>query len=187
MRRTFPAILFVFFFLPGMQSCVNDPAKVKSFTQKDTLPLQSAHDIDMLYTDSAKLKIHLTAPEVQEFAGSKPYTLMPKGVKVEFYDDHGKIDSYLTANYAVRREREQFMEAKNDVVVVNTKGEKLNTEKLIWDGATRRIHTDASVKITTADQVIIGSGLDSDEHFENYEIKNITGTFLLKDQPDGGN
>lgn len=173
--------LFTFLFLLILSACKTDPEKVKAVTQKQNLPIQTAHDIDVLYSDSAKLKIHLTAAQVEEFTGPNPYTEMPKGVRVEFYDDEGTVDSHLTSNYAIRREREQIMEAKNDVVVINTKGEKLNTEHLIWDGVKRRIYTDAAVKITTADQIIMGTGLESDEMFNNYEIKNITGTFLLKD------
>lgn len=176
-RLILPLFLCVFLF----SNCKTDPEKVKAITRKDNLPLQTAHDIDVVYTDSAKIKIHLTAPQVEEFTGQNQHTVMSKGVRVEFFEDDGKVDSYLTANYAIRREREQLMEAKYDVVVINTKGEKLNTEHLIWDGVKRRIYTEAAVKITTADQIIMGTGLESDEMFNNYEIKNITGTFLLKD------
>lgn len=60
---------------------------------------------------------------------------MPKGVKVEIYNDSGIIETKLTSNYAIRKIKENKMVAKNDVVVVNSKGEKLNTELLTWDGA----------------------------------------------------
>ncbi|HEU4718332.1 MAG TPA: LPS export ABC transporter periplasmic protein LptC [Bacteroidia bacterium] len=176
-------LLFAFAGCFLLHACANDPAKVKAFTRDDRQPVQTAHDVDMLYTDSAKLKIHITSPQVKDFAGSKPYTEMPEGVKVEFFDDAQTVNSYLTSNYAIRKQREQQTEARNDVVVVNIKGEKLNTEKLIWDEAKHRIYTDAFVKITTKDQVLMGNGLDSDESFTNYEIKDITGSFTLKD-PD---
>lgn len=184
MQRIFSysaVIFFLAFFSPG---CINDPAEVNSFSKDDKLPVLTEQNVDIHYSDSAKLKIHMTAPMMEEFGGANPYEEMLKGVKVEFYDEDEKVNSYLTANYAINRKREQIMEAKNDVVVVNTKGEKLNTEDLIWDGRKRRIHTDAFVKITTKDQVITGTGLDSDERFEEYEIKNITGTIMLKDLPE---
>ncbi|CAN5193960.1 hypothetical protein BH09BAC5_BH09BAC5_06440 [soil metagenome] len=179
-KNYFPLAFFV---MALTVSCVNDPVKVNSFTKNITLPLLTESNVDLLYSDSARLKVHLTAPVLEEFGGVSPYEEMPKGVKVEFYNDSQQITSSLTANYAINKKKEQIMEAKNDVVVVNTKGEKLNTEHLIWDGAKRRIRTDAFVKITTKEQVIWGTGLDSDERFEEYEIKNITGTFLLKDGP----
>lgn len=171
-------------FVALISSCANDPAKVKSFTQSKKLPLQTAHDVDVLYSDSARLKIHLTAPQVDDYMGQETYTEMPKGVKVEFFNDSGKLDSYLTSNYAIRNQRQNMMEARNNVVVVNNRGERLNTEDLIWDGTKRRIHTDAYVTITTADQVIYGTGLESDEMFTDYEIKNVKGKVRLKEGPD---
>ncbi len=171
------------FFLAMFPACVNDPVKVNSLTKKNNLPIEATHNIDVLYTDSALLKIHLTAPELDEYEGNNPYTEMKHGVKVEFFTDSGTVDSYLTADYAIRKTREQKTEAKSHVVVVNIKGEKLNTEDLIWDETKHRIHTDAFVRITTADQIIEGTGLDSDETFTDYQIKNISGTFynVLKD------
>jgi LPS export ABC transporter protein LptC len=180
MKRFF---FFSFFIAIFFASCVNDPAKVNSFSKNAKVPLLTEHDVDVLYSDSAKLKVHLTAPLMEEFGGIDPYEEMSKGVKVEFYNDSEIVNSFLTANYAINRKKKNIMEAKNDVVVVNTKGEQLNTERLIWDGSKRRIHTDAFVKITTKDQVITGTGLDSDERFEDYEIKNISGTINLKDVP----
>ncbi len=174
-------VIFLLFILFSFGSCVNDPAKVNSFSKNAKIPLQTINTVDLTYTDSAQLKIHVTAPVMEQFAGVNPYEEMSKGVRVEFFDGEEKISSYLTANYAINKKREQIMEAKNDVVVVNIKGEQLNTEHLIWDGKKRRIHTDAFVKITTKDQIITGTGLESDERFEEYEIKNISGTILLKD------
>lgn len=174
----------IFSFIITLASCVNDPAVVNSFSKNAKIPLQTLNNVDAIYSDSAKMKFHITAPVMEVFGGSNPYEEMTKGVKVEFYNDSQKVSSYLTSNYAINKKREQIMEAKNDVVFMNTKGERLNTEHLIWNGKTRRIHTDAGVKITTKDQVIIGTGLDSDERFEEYEIKNITGTFMLKDGPE---
>jgi LPS export ABC transporter protein LptC len=175
---------FIYIFLVfacAMISCVNDPAKVNKLAPKNALPVQTAHDVDLLYSDSARLKMRLTAPQVDEYAGNKPYTVMPKGVHVQFFNDSGKTDSYLTAKYAVRRESEHTMEASGNVELLNTEGKKLNTERLYWDGSRRRIYTDAFVTITTADQVIMGTGLEADDMLENYTIKNITGTFLLNE------
>lgn len=177
MNRFVISSVFILFFV----SCVNDPAKVNSFSKNAKVPLQTINDVDLLYTDSAKLKLHVTAPVMEEFGGVNPYEEMAKGVKVEFFDSEEKVSSYLTSNYAINKKREQIMEAKNNVVVVNVKGEMLKTEHLIWDGKKRRIHTDAFVTITTKDQVLTGTGLDADEQFENYEIKNPVGTILLKD------
>jgi LPS export ABC transporter protein LptC len=183
MQRLILYLSIAFFSSIILAGCINDPAEVNSFSKDDKLPLLTEKDVDINISDSAKRKIHLTAPQMEEFGGISPYEEMLKGVRLEFFDEDEKMNGYLTANYAINHKREQVMEARNNVVVVNTKGEKLNTEHLTWDARKRRIHTDDFVKITTKDQVITGKGLDADERFENYEIKNITGTIMLKDLP----
>jgi LPS export ABC transporter protein LptC len=185
MFRFIPFLFVAAFFLAMLPACVNDPAKVNSITQKNLPPTESAHSIDMLWTDSAKLKVHMTAPQVEMYDGNNPYTEMKDGVRLEFFNDslNPTVDSYLTANYGIYRQHDQLMEAKRQVVVVNIKGEKLETEHLIYDQSKHRIRTDAAVRITTADQIIFGTGLDSDETFTDYEIKNISGTITLHDQP----
>lgn len=175
------SICFAFAILAGFPSCKNDPGEVNAVTRKDSFPLLTTQNVDLFYTDSAKLKIHLTAPLLEDYAGIIPKTIFPQGVHVEFYDDSGKVNSSLKSDYAERREKDEIMLAKRNVVVVNIKGEQLNTEKLIWDGKRRKIYTDAFVKITTADQVLMGNGLESDETFTEYEIKDITGTIMLNE------
>jgi LPS export ABC transporter protein LptC len=181
--KRFGFLVMLFSLACALFACVNekDAEKAKAMNKRENLPIQTGKDIDVIYTDSAKLKVHLTAPQVDEYEGKNPYTVMVKGIKVQFFDDSMKINTQLTSNFAMRKQRERIMEAKNDVVVVNAKGERLNTEHLIWDEESRRIRTEAFIKITTADQVIFGEGLDSDESFTDYEIKNITGTIMLKD------
>jgi LPS export ABC transporter protein LptC len=163
-------------------SCKNDPAQVNSITKKDTVPLLTTQDVDMLVSDSALLKIHLKAPLAEEFAGEEQKTIFRQGVFVEFYDDSGKVNSSMQSQYAERRPREQLTIAKQKVVVVNIKGEKLETEKLTWDERSRQIYTDAFVKITTGNQVIMGDGLEADAAFTEYKLKNITGTLMLNDE-----
>lgn len=161
--------------------CENDLKEVRNFSQGKKLPLQTGQDIEVQYNDSGKVKIKLKAPQVDEYGGNAPYTEMPKGVNVQFFDDSLKVNTSLRANYAIRKERERFMEAKYNVVVVNVKNEKLETEHLVWDGAKRRIYTKSKVTITTADQITIGTGLESDEQFTDYTIENVESIITLKE------
>jgi LPS export ABC transporter protein LptC len=100
---------------------------------------------------------------------------MPEGVKVQIFDEQMVVTSMLTSNYAIDSTYANKMEAHEDVVVVNEKGERLNTEKLYWDRNTEQITSDVFVKITTEDQVIQGTGLISNQDFTEYRILNITG------------
>ena len=145
-------------------------------------PSRVGDSITLLYTDSAKLKIVLKANRMLNFTKNvtEPFTILPKGVFVTFFDNDEKVSSTLKANYGIRYDLSQKMEAKYKVEVVNKSGEKLETEKLTWDEAHKTIYTDAFVKITTADQVIMGKGLTSNQDFTKYEMKQVTGTIKLK-------
>lgn len=164
------ALLFAIFC-----GCENDESKVDRITRKINLPVESAGNIVVLYSDSAILKVRLTAPAMNRYYSPKPYFEMPKGVNIKFFDDSMHVISTLTANYAISRESEDIMEARNNVVVVNQKGEKLNTEHLIWDKKTRKIYSNVFSKITTKDEIIYGNGFEANEDFSKYKINQVKG------------
>ncbi|MFO0356986.1 MAG: LPS export ABC transporter periplasmic protein LptC [Sphingobacteriaceae bacterium] len=163
------------------QSCTNELKDVMAIPSNKLSPSQTADTVSMIYTDSAQLKIVLKANRLIQFDKNvtEPFTILPKGVHVTFFDDEEKISSTLKANYAIRYESSKRMEAKYAVEVINNKGEKLETEKLIWDEANKRIYTDAFVTITTSTQKITGTGLESNEDFSKYAIKNVTAIIQL--------
>lgn len=164
-----------------LASCVNNPAEVNTLTEKNTGPVQTAQNIEILYSDSARLKVRVVAPELNKFTGDKPHILFPKGVKAYFYDINQKVSSSLSAKYAVNYEDENKIEARKDVEVINDKGEKLNTEHLVWDRNTQMLYSEQFVKITTSDEVIYGDGFEADQDFTKYRIKKIKGTINLKE------
>ncbi len=62
------------------------------------------------------------------------------------------------------------MIARKDVVMINNKNEKINTEVLVWDRRKAQIYSNEFVKITTEDKIILGEGFISDERFDNWKI-----------------
>ena len=124
----------------------------------------------------------LKSPLLNKYAENDmpSYIEMPKGVEVYFYDSLNKVKSLLTANYAIDYENKKLMEAENNVVVVNEKGEKLNTEHLTWDQNKKIITSDKFVRITTKDEVLFGDGLDADEGFNKWVIKKPKGILNIK-------
>lgn len=163
-------------------SCENDMEDVRQFApNKENLPALTSISIEIFYTDSSQLKAKLKSPLLQEFNGIEPYSEMPNGVKIEFYDGDGMMNSKLSSNYAIHYKNSDEMLAKGNVEVLNRKGEKLNTEKLIWDNRKKILRTDAFVKITTKDEVIYGEGLEANEDFSRYKILVPQGNFNLRE------
>lgn len=187
----FPSIVKQIYFIPviifiGMLfSCENDKELVNGFNNsKKKIPDESASDIEIIYSDYGVARMKLNAPKLERYLGDTPYVEFPEGIQVEFFDSLKKPESKLTAGYAISRETENIMEAKRDVIVINEKGEILNTEHLVWDQTKEKIYTQEFVKITTADEIIMGEGMEADQHFTHYKIKNITGTINIKNDED---
>ncbi|MBK5285708.1 MAG: LPS export ABC transporter periplasmic protein LptC [Bacteroidia bacterium] len=162
-------------------SCENDIEKINMVSRVDDTPLERAENIDVLYSDSGFVKMKLTAPVLERYMDSKdPYMLFPKGMKTLFYDRLLNITSRLSAEYGIRYENSQRMEARKNVEVINEKGDKLNTEHLTYDQADGKLRSDEFVKITTEDEIIYGTGLEANEDFSRYRIFNIKGIINLK-------
>ncbi len=145
-------------------------------------PVESARNIKILYSDSGDVKVEVTAPLLERYEAERPYTEMTKGVKAIFYDDGMNVTSRLQADYAIRYDRELKMEARKNVLVVNEKGDQLNTEHLIWDERTQKLTSDEFVKITTKDEIIYGNGFEANQDFSRYRIFNIKGIISVKTQ-----
>lgn len=163
-------------------ACENDIEKVKIITGKKAIPVERGKDVEILYSDSAKIKARLLAKELNRFTEKQPYIEMPKGIKMYFYDANQKVNSTLTSEYAkvLQFPDNNIMEAKRKVVVVNEKNETLNTEHLVWNQKEETIVSDAFVTITTKDEIIMGDGLESNQSFTKYKIKKMKGTINLK-------
>lgn len=168
-----------------LSSCQTDIQTIQQVTVDKTLPSETMKDAEIIYSDSGKVKMKLTGSQLDSYTSDNPYIVFPKGVNILFYDDSMKVNSRLKADYGIRYEKEGRMEVKRNVEVINIKNEKLNTEHLIWEEAKDKIYTDVFVKITTKDEVMYGDGLESNQDFTKYKIKNIKGIINLKDEVSG--
>lgn len=147
----------------------------------DSIFPEHAEDVEMRFSDSGTLKARLLAPILDRYPAAEPYTIFEKGVDAYFYTPDGQVENTVKCNYAVRKDVQKLVEMRNDVRLENSKGEKLNTEKLFWDQEKQKIYTDAFVKITTAEDIIYGDGFEANQDFSEYRIFNIKGTVSVKD------
>jgi LPS export ABC transporter protein LptC len=154
---------------------------VNKVARRKDEPTEIVRNITITHTDSGKVTMVMKAPVIYTFAGNKPRKVLPNGVKVQFFAPDGKPETEMTSGYAVSYEGKGRMEARINVVVVNEKGETLKTEHLIWEEGTKRIFTDEFVTITTKDEILFGDGLESNQEFTKYRIKNIKGTIQVKE------
>ena len=164
------------------QSCKNDNIeKIQVLTASDNLPLEVGTNIILNYTDSGLVKAKVFAPMLERYDNEKSnQSIMKKGITAYFYNKDKKITSYIKSKYAIRNDRLRTMTVKNEVIVVNIKGDTLRTESLVWDEKTNKINTSDNVKISTPDEIIYGEGLESNTAFSEYKIFKITGILSIK-------
>ncbi|MCD4734702.1 MAG: LPS export ABC transporter periplasmic protein LptC [Bacteroidales bacterium] len=179
---SFSTWLLIFAFL-WLISCKNDIETIQSLSFADTLPAESAKDMEVIYSDSGRIQALLKSPLMYKYEEEKTVMVFPDGFELTFYDSILNPKSIITARYGKVDENTKTMEARNNVVVVNyDKDEQLDTEKLIWDQRTKIIFSDVFVKITTEDKVIYGDGLTSDQDFSSYSINNPTGDITVNQE-----
>ena len=104
---------------------------------------------------------------------------MADGMKVEFFDDSTRLKSTVTARYARWYEASGNILIRDSVVVINSKGEKLETQEMVWNQTIAKFFTEKAVHITTATQKLKGTCLEANEDFSQYEICNPVGDVLL--------
>jgi LPS export ABC transporter protein LptC len=163
-------------------SCEN---KIDLIPKSDllTLPSLSVKDFETVYTDSGRLKLILSAPMMEEYSNNAtPYYEFMSGIKVVFYDGKKDPSGSVTAKYAKYTKSSNLWELRDSVVVVNEKNDKLETEVLFWDEIKNLIYSDRFVKITNEDQIVMGTGFESDPRLKKRKIRKVSATIYLKDE-----
>jgi LPS export ABC transporter protein LptC len=183
---TFIITVFVaaLFFTASLPSCKNDVQTVLSLDVVDTLPEMIARNIEIIYSEKAKVQIKLTSPYLVNKTAEEPELIFPEGFTVFFYDTAMNVKTTITADYGISYEKKKIMEARHNVVVENLeKGEKLNTEELFWDRGKQLIYSNKFVRLSSGngEQVISGDGLKSAEPFEELIIIHPTGPIEIKE------
>lgn len=149
----------------------------------ESLPTTTVKDFTTIYTDSGKIQLELSSPLMERYINQKsPYSEFRKGIEVKFHDGHLNPIARLTAKYAKFTEDKRVWELKDSVVVVNEKNEILETELLYWDQDKDIVYTDRFVKITSEDQIVMGTGLESNARFTKWKIRNVSATIYIKDE-----
>ena len=101
--------------------------------------------------------------------------LFDEGVRVEFFDEHGRARSVLTADRGELREASNDISASGRVMVVSDTL-TLWTEELRYEQETEKIRSDVEVRfVTLTGDTLFGSGFESDSRLRNYHIRNLHG------------
>jgi len=161
-----------------MISCVNSTEDIRSFSDTQQPDTEVTKGIELLYSDSAKVKVRLTSPIMIKVSGANErIEKFPEGIHVEFLSASGRVNSYMDARMAKKDGKQGIIIASDSVVVYNKQGDKLETNLLTWNENTRSLYNNRFVRITRPQKrdTIYGFGISADQDFARFEIKQVLG------------
>jgi LPS export ABC transporter protein LptC len=170
------SIICIAVFCLLLNACKNEISEVQKMIDSSQFPVKTTYKGEYFYTDSGKVQNRLLSNKLERFAGDTNYTKLSEGFTLFFYDNQQKVEATLTARNGIMIDSKNYMEAYDSVIFINTRGEKLFTEQLIWMQDSDLVYTQKPVTITSKDGVLHGKGLRSNQNFTKYKIMNTTGT-----------
>jgi len=168
-------------FLVFFSSCQeNDITKVKAMFNEKDVDVEVPDSVKFIYKEGAYTRAIVTGKTVKRYTNTQNKLVFPGGLLVKFYEQLNLI-SILKANYAENDDAQQTINVSGNVYMENARNEIIETAQLTWNIRTKKIYTDKSIKIRTPDNIIYGTGFDSDEDFSNYTIRKVNGIVAVDD------
>lgn len=161
--------------------CSTDINEVNAITDSEHLKKEEAKFVVILYSDSAKVNVRITADKMIRHLDKKnPRDEFPDGIFVEFLGVSGKPYSWLEADRAVRYEKSSEVIAQGNAKFYNRKKETLTSTELIWNESDQKLRTNKFVQITQPmkGDTSYGFGFEANEEFTQFEIKSKTSSIF---------
>jgi len=157
---------------------------VNKFIDTETEPDLIGDNVVILYSDSARLLMKMSAPLLKQFTSATEQRLeLPLGVHVWFFEKTGEMKAEMTANWAKQDLATDIWEARSNVVVIRADGQKLETEQLFWDPKKAEVYSEKYTKVTMEDGTIAtGDTFWARQDFSEYKLMKGRATIVLKDE-----
>jgi lipopolysaccharide export system protein LptC len=168
----------------SISSCMDTVVNFEPIRAKRGYSLEVAHDVKILYSDSALLKVIVSGPELKRYVYKfRVEEEFPIGVHVEFFDEQGSPTAWLDAKYAIRKPSERNIIARDSVVLYNIEGGRIETTELTWDERTHTLSTERFVKIIRpSGDTLTSYGMKTNETFTEYELYSVEGDMSVKNR-----
>lgn len=188
--RHFLSVSLLILGLLGCTRTEEEEATLKQFDEGT--PTKEAFQVRFVFSENAVVQAELDAPHaIEAKENGQDVRIFDKGLHMIFYTPDGQKESELTSVHGTFKN--QFNDAiiHGDVVMLNSKGDRLTADTLFWNKTKNRIKAKPTivnnrvkrpVMIHTATEIIYGDSLDSNTDFTEYKIFGITGSVNVKDE-----
>jgi LPS export ABC transporter protein LptC len=178
-------VAFMLFLALMLVACENDIERINLITDESEAPRLQGTNIEVIYSDSAKVQVQILAPVYKQFPNAeRPYMEFEKGLEVFFYDDSAQIESELRADYTIYYMEERLWHATGNVVAKRfDNGDALYTDELFWDEEEELIYSDSYTRVHSDDNTLYGkNGFRSNQSLSNWQLIGSSGTINVPDE-----
>ena len=167
--------------------CEDSTSTLKQINRFNENPVGIAYDIQMTYTDSAKVKAILTAPVNLDYTHlSFKYSEFPDGLKIIFYNDQDK-ENTVVANYGILYNQTKIVDLKGNVILFSHDGSRLETDQMYWDAEKEWLFTERPFDFENEDYDLEAIRLDTNKEFSKFQTGKLTGTIAVEKEQDSLN
>lgn len=170
----------------SLSSCENDLNKINEISAKQSSnPVQQTTGVDVIYSDSARVKLRMLAPLLLQLQDpkkpEKDYDLMPKGIKIIFYDAVTlKETGSIVADTGVNHSKTKIIEFHKNVIAKNAQGDTFRSDELYWDQNKKIMYSNKPVVVNTAaGDIVTGKTFTSDDKLTNPKFTNSNGSSVF--------
>jgi LPS export ABC transporter protein LptC len=177
-KLLFYFILLIFF------SCEDNSKILNDINLELQDPVGIANQINMIYTDSTKIKAILTAPKHLDYTNlSFQYSTFPKGLKVDFFDDFGNKNQAIS-DYGILYNTTKILNLKGNVILKSYNGSELNTNQLFWDIDREWLFTEKFFTFQDSSYDFQAYRLDANKEFTKFQTGELVGKIRVNDSID---
>jgi LPS export ABC transporter protein LptC len=173
-------ILLFFVIAVAVSACENDIQAVMEFDSKKAA-VENGVDIVTIFSQGGKVNAKLLAPTMERSLDRPSYVAFNNGLKLYMYNDSLGLESTLSAKKGKYLEEEGNVYLSDSVVVINKKGERLDTKELNWDPKKKIFYSTQEVFIKTPTDSLHGWGLEANEDFSERKILKVSGPITVQD------
>jgi LPS export ABC transporter protein LptC len=172
-------LYFVFIITLVFISCEANDLESSPIVEREEIAAQIIDGGAFQYSEMGEIKNLLEAGRLERWENDGELWLVSDGFTLYIEGDKENHEAMLSGGRGNYDAKKGHLIAWDDVVLINSKGERLSTEYLVWSNDSDRVHTNRPVTIVTSSGTLHGKGLEADSRFENYRIIDPVGSFEI--------
>jgi len=165
-------------------SCENDLEAIQKITFDIKAPDESTKDLHIIISDSGYAKLEIIASLAETFRGKQYVTKVKDSLRVNFFNEKGKIISTLFALSGEINFTNGTIIVKDSVRLYNFQNKQLlETEALFWNQKDSTIYSLSQIIVRSPKGIVIGKdGIKTTQEFNKYELLKPEGKIQIEEE-----